>query len=339
MKLEFENNSAYNWTFAILKYAIMIAAYSYLIWVLVNFDNYQAFAEAFTSMSGQRVKWFLSCVALMPLNWFVEGVKWKQLVDTVYPIALRKACASVLAGLTAGFFTPNRIGDPAGRIIMVAPGKRTECAALSLVGIMAQNFATFMFGIAAGIIFVSSRGMSFTEDDVNVQIYAGVTAFLFAIVYFALPYICGKIKNLFDEGRVKRLLSAVGGIKISLLLKVGILSMLRFVIYCTQYFLMLRFFAVHIEAAQAIVLLPLNYLLITITPSVAFSEIGIRGAYAALIMGTVSDNTAGAALAGIAVWLLNYVLPMFVGSLLMLKNNDLQNKSIKNEENKDTLGG
>lgn len=339
MRFEFENNSAYNRAFAILKYAIMIAAYSYLIWILVNFDNYQALSEAFTSMSGQRVTWFVSCVVLMPLNWFVEGVKWKQLVDTVYPIALRKACASVLAGLTAGFFTPNRIGDPVGRIIMVAPGKRTECAALSLVGIMAQNFATFMFGIAAGIMFMSSRSISIAGNDVDVQIYAGVFAILFAILYFVLPYICRKIKNSFGEGRVKRLLSAVGSVTPALLLKVGVLSMLRFVIYCTQYFFMLKFFAVQIEAAQAMVLLPLNYLLITITPSVAFSEIGIRGSYAALIMGTVSDNIAGAALAGIAVWLLNYVLPMIVGSLLMLKNNDLQNKSIKNEENKDTLGG
>ena len=98
-----------------------------------------------------------------------------------------------------------------------------------------------------------------------------------------------------------------------------------------QYFLMLRFFAVDITLPEALIFIPINYLLVSVIPSVAFAEMGIRGTSAVLVLSAVTQNTLGVALAAVGVWFLNYVIPMLVGSLLLMKQE-------RNEKNTDTLG-
>ena len=94
---------------------------------------------------------------------------------------------------------------------------------------------------------------------------------------------------------------------------------------------MLRFFAVEITLQAALIFIPINYLLVSVIPSVAFAEMGIRGTSAVLVLSTVTQNTLGVALAAVALWFVNYVIPMFTGSLLLMKTE-------KNEKNTDTLG-
>ena len=67
----------------------------------------------------------------------------------------------------------------------------------------------------------------------------------------------------------------------------------------------------------------INYLLVSITPSIAFAEMGIRGSYAIIIIGAFSHNPPAVALAGVTVWLINYVIPMITGSLLLTAKKKL----------------
>jgi uncharacterized membrane protein YbhN (UPF0104 family) len=52
---------------------------------------------------------------------------------------------------------------------------------------------------------------------------------------------------------------------------------------------------------------------------VAFAEIGIRGTYAILLIGAFTNNSVGVALSAVGLWFINYVIPMLVGSLLLIK--------------------
>ena len=94
---------------------------------------------------------------------------------------------------------------------------------------------------------------------------------------------------------------------------------------------MLRFFSIDMGMLLALIIIPINYFLVSITPSVAFAEIGIRGTYAILLLGYFTSNTVGVALSAVGLWFLNYVIPMLIGSLLLIKTN-------RNEKNTDTLG-
>ena len=234
----------------ILEYAVTLAAYTYLVWVLVSFDDYGGLAAGFAGMSLQRGMSIVLCVALMPLNWLLESLKWQKLVNTLSHIGLKEAYRSVLSGLTAGFFTPNRIGDPLGRIMTLEPGKRTECAALSVVGIMGQNFATVLCGSVSAVAFIFLHFVPEAAIPVNVKICAATLAILCAILYFSLPYLCKRVSDLKFAARYKRLTAAVGRVSFPLLFGIGALSIARFCIYCTQYFLILRFFGIELGLAE-----------------------------------------------------------------------------------------
>lgn len=57
------------------------------------------------------------------------------------------------------------------------------------------------------------------------------------------------------------------------------------------------------------------------------SEAAIRGSMAVLIIGTFSVNAGGIALAGISLWLLNFGIPMLLGSSILVKNTVLDSQS------------
>lgn len=50
--------------------------------------------------------------------------------------------------------------------------------------------------------------------------------------------------------------------------------------------------------------LPIYYLLVTITPNVPIAEVGVRGAWAIVVFGSMN-----AALAGVLLWVINTLLP------------------------------
>lgn len=85
----------------------------------------------------------------------MEAVKWKNACFSFTKV-LFQSYKSVLSGLTTGFFTPNRIGDPLGRVLFLEPENRPRGIVLSLVGVLGQSFATLFCGMLAGLAFIFS---------------------------------------------------------------------------------------------------------------------------------------------------------------------------------------
>ena len=84
---------------------------------------------------------------------------------------------------------------------------------------------------------------------------------------------------------------------------------------------MLQFFGIELSYWQALVAIPTNYLFVTFTPSLAFSEATVRSSFAVLTIGAFSGQTVNIALAGMCIWMLNFVVPMLIGSVVMVRKN------------------
>jgi hypothetical protein len=97
-------------------------------------------------------------------------------------------------------------------------------------------------------------------------------------------------------------------------------SLLRFFVFSMQLFLMLRFLEVELTAAQALTSIPFTYLLVTFTPSFAFSEAVIRGSWAVFVIGGFATNTPGILMAGVGLWFINVIIPVIAGNILLLKS-------------------
>ena len=322
-------SEVFNRHFKWVKVSIMIAAYGYLIYTFINFEHYDEFSSYFKNYGLENVKYLFFCLLLMPLNWFLEAIKWKEVLKSVQRISFWSSIKSVLIGLTSGFFTPNRVGEPVGRTFILNDGNKTKGVICSLICTLSQTFATLFF-VCLSLLGVAQYIPHIDGDEISlIRTIAVIGLALVSGLYFTLPFWIRKIKS--NSQKIKNIIEAISLISYRRLLVVSLYSILRFGVYTFQYYLMLRFFSIDMGMLLALIIIPINYFLVSITPSVAFAEIGIRGTYAILLLGAFTANTVGVALSAVGLWFLNYVIPMLVGSLLLVKTN-------RNEKNSDTLG-
>ncbi|MBQ4032324.1 MAG: flippase-like domain-containing protein [Paludibacteraceae bacterium] len=300
----------------IIKVVIMVGAYGYLAYMLITFDHYGELRDRFCGMSGTQATLFIAVLLLMPVNWGLEALKWRTLVRQLQPFTLAQAYRSVLMGLASGFFTPNRILDPVGRVLMLEDENKAKGVLYSLVQTLAQSFAGCVFLAVALMLLPSANILPADVPLSTLNWVAGVFITVITLLYFTMPLWAPKVRYKRSE-KIDNVLRAMAEITYPVLIKVSLTSIVRYAVYSLQYFLMLRFMAVEITSFQALILIPINYFLISVTPSVSFSELGIRGAFAMLLLGAVTTNTVGAAMAAVTVWAVNYIIPVITGSTLV----------------------
>jgi hypothetical protein len=300
----------------IIKVIIMVGAYGYLGYMLITFDHYNDLAQSFHHVTSAQIALFVAALLLMPVNWGLEALKWCTLVRQLQPFTFAQAYRSVLMGLASGFFTPNRILDPLGRVLTLKEENRASGVLYSLVQTLAQSFAGCVF-LAVALMLLPSANILPPDVPLGTLYWvSGVFIALITLLYFTMPLWASKIRFKRSE-KIDNILRAMAGITYPVLIKVSLTSIVRYAVYSLQYFLMLRFMAVGITTFQALILIPINYFLISVTPSVSFSELGIRGAFAMLLLGAVTTNTVGAAMAAVTVWAVNYIIPVITGSTLV----------------------
>ena len=87
------------------------------------------------------------------LNRFLEIIKWQNLISTIKKISIGEASKQVLAALTLSIFTPNGIGEYAGKALFYIKTQTKEIVFLNLVCNGIQMVLSILFGIAGLIWF------------------------------------------------------------------------------------------------------------------------------------------------------------------------------------------
>ena len=119
---------------------------------------------------------------LVPLNIFLEGVKWKLQVKPIEIISYWKSFLSIFTGFTAGMFFPNRMGNFVGRVFMLEKGDRIKAAMVTIVGGMGQMIATVSIGLLSLIFFV--------KENFTIIFIAAISIItLLLIIYFNIHFL------------------------------------------------------------------------------------------------------------------------------------------------------
>ena len=309
----FVNQKIINAFLQFLKWLVLLITYSFLAYKLYTFEHYDALFTYFQHPSSNQYLWLLFVFTLLPLNIFLESAKWQKIIEKTEQIPFRQALKAVLAGFAAGFATPNRIGDMAGRMLFISPANRKITAVYSLLNSFTQNYSIALVGLpTAAYYFFFIKNIKY--DFQQLLIVAAVFILIFTTIFFFLP----KIVFLFNKRNRLKFIKSISDYKTTDMLSITGYSVLRFIVFSIQFFAMLQFFGVELNLFEAIVSIPTSYLFVTFTPSLAFSEAAIRSSYAVLIIGAFSDNVAGIAFAGFLLWVINFVLPMLIGSRLIV---------------------
>jgi len=137
---------------------------------------------------------------------------------------------------------------------------------------------------------------------------------LVLIAIFKIDWFAALIEMV---GWVKRALHGESiriGFQPRILTVVFSISALRFILFSTQYVILLRFFGVNANICNLFAAVGLTYLFSSLIPTFSASEIGVRAGFATWFVGMLCDNPVGITAASLLLWLLNLAVPALIGA-------------------------
>ena len=262
---------------------------------------------------------------LMFLNWGIESVKWKLLIEPLEKFTFIKSFKSVLAGCSITMLTPNRIGEFGGRIMYVEEQNRLRAISLTILGSISQLSITMIMG-TLGLFLLKNGFVADPQKFISVSWLLGDTLFYSSVaVTVILLMLFFRVNFLIDLiSRVPLLKSMVKFITVveifsgKQLLRILFLSFLRYIVFILQYMLLLSVMEVEIAYPVSFLLLTVFYMFMVLAPTVGFTELPVRATASVVIFGLFSTNVLGIQAAALGIWLINLVLPAVLGSLLIV---------------------
>ncbi len=255
---------------------------------------------------------------LLFFNILVEAKKWQGLAALAgpQPPALKKAFYSVIGGIAAGLVTPNRLGEYPARLLLLGgrrPSLRLVTAAV--LGVLSQLTALMWWGLAATVYLLFAGGAGWLWLCLGGA--AGGLA-LALVAYFKAGWWLSLVLRLRRLRRWAVIGRAMRNANRHLLCRTLALSVLRFAVYTTQFWLLLRCLNVPVTPLAGWASAAFFFWAIALIPNIAFAELGIRGGMALLVFGKWGV-AGGIVMATVLLWLLNLALPAVPGAVLLLR--------------------
>jgi uncharacterized membrane protein YbhN (UPF0104 family) len=252
---------------------------------------------------------------LMPLNWTLEGLKWRSILQKFQKrISFKTLLFSLFTGISMSLFTPNRAGNFIGRMIWFGSAVRVQVSVLSIYGNVAQWMSSIVFGIIGvglGTFFI------FPEINSWYLVLSGVVILAVIILYlipYWLPRLLSKYMFTRNMTHAARVLEQHHSLKWELLL----LSLLRHFVFSMQFALVMYAFGLDFNL-DLIYAVWITYFVMTLLPSPLFGKLLIRESAALLVIGTLSDNSTVILLSSVILWFINLSIPALLGGIIWLK--------------------
>ena len=287
----------------IIKLLIVIAAF-YFIYYKLTTDKRVNLNQLFYFVLQKAT--FLNVLFILFLtfaNRFLEILKWQNLVSSIKSISVFEATKQVLGALTAGIFTPNGLGEYAGKALYFKKTETKTIVFLNLICNGIQMILTVVFGLL-GLLFLGYFKWSL--------IIIGVILALYIISFFS--------KNVTVKGySVEKLISKINQIPKKIHTKNNVLAIMRYLVFSHQYYFLFLFFDVHLPYLTIMASIAVVYFLASSLPNFQFLDFAVKGSLAVFFFEKLGVSHLVTLFVTTLMWLLNIVLPVIIGSYFVLK--------------------
>lgn len=260
-------------------------------------------------------------MALMLINWILEALKWQYLTRKLLPISLWKAIEGVFSGLTWAIFTPNRLGEYGGRVMLLPPRKRIHGVFSMAVGSFGQNVITNVLGAISLMWFV----FTFKQLDPVVlfalSIFAAVFIILFIVLYFNIKWFVWLLNRVSFLKKFHRFFDVMGKYKFAELLNIMSFCVARFFVFSFQYYLVIHLLIPSIPLFTVTMMVFIVFFIQSALPSLDLLDIAVRSTAAATIFSYVTNQEIAVIAAFTSIWLINLIIPAILGSVFIFKLN------------------
>ncbi len=257
-------------------------------------------------------------LVLMFFNWLTEALKWKLMIARIEKISLFRSLEAVCSGLTISIFTPNRIGEYAGRVFHLEKANKIQATLITVVENVSQLIATLLIGSIASIYYFSVFSeLSFSLSFLFITILLTVS-FISLLGFFNIRFLENVLLRFRFLKKWQSVFHVLSEYSMSELLKVFSLAVLRYFIFVLQFYILIRIYGGDTAFIPSVIMIAMTYLVITIVPSIALVEFGIRGAAASYFFSTITLDILPVLNAVFSLWLINLAIPALAGAIFML---------------------
>lgn len=242
------------------------------------------------------------------LNRYFEILKWQNLAQVIHKISVSEATKQVLGALTAGLFTPNGIGEYAGKALFFDKKDTKKVVFLNLICNGIQMVLTVVFGIF-GLMYFNSKYNVITPT--TVLLLFGLLIALFLVVFV--------LKKITIKGySIEKLIHKINEIPKSIHQKNILLGICRYLVFSHQYYFLFLAFDVDLPYITLIATISSVYFLASSLPTFQFLDFAVKGSVAVYFFGILGVNEWIVIFISTLMWFLNVVLPVVIGSYYVL---------------------
>lgn len=287
----------------IIKLLIVTAAFYFIYDQLAHNDKLDWNKFSTLVKEKQSVLGILFLLSLSFANRFLEILKWQNLVSILKPISIGEATKQVLGSLTAGIFTPNGLGEYAGKALYFEKKQTKKIIFLNLICNGIQMALTVFFG---------AIGLYILGYEHYVIVFVIILLFLLALSFFTKKI---KVKGYSIEKLFLKLKEIPKGIH----RKNNILAVCRYLVFSHQYYFLFLAFGVDLPYPTLMATIAAVYFLASSLPSFQFLDFAVKGSVAVFFFGKLGVNEWIVVFISTLMWFLNVVLPVAIGSYYVLK--------------------
>lgn len=314
----------------IIKIGIIVYALWFIyrrIFIKENFDDL-IYEFSYIFLQKNFLPVLLLVIILMIFNWSIETVKWKYMIGKIEKIGFFKSMIAVFSGITVSIFTPNRVGEYAGRVFVLESASRWEGVFITVLGSMSQLLVTIIVGSVCFILYAYQYLDIFeTLEFYGLVFIIAVLVFILLLFFFNVSLLSSFINRIPQRfQKFKQHCLVISTYKTHELLNILLLSLLRYFIFISQFYLLLNLFGADILYFDAFILISVVYLVMAAIPTFSLTELGVRGYVSVYFISMYygySSNSGlhdiGILTASSALWVINLAIPAIFGALFIFK--------------------
>jgi len=292
----------------LIKVLIVGGAFYFIYNQLANNDklDWRKFIVLF--QKNQSIGGIAFILLLSVLNRFFEILKWQNLASVLKPITAAEATKQVLAAQTAGIFTPNGIGEYAGKALFFDKSETKKVIFLNLICNEIQMILTVFIGIV-GLLYFNTQFQVITTRTVTI---------LFAILTLAFNVLFSVKKVKIKGYSIEKLLHKINEIPKQIHQKNSYLGVCRYLVFSHQYYFLLLVFDVDLPYLTVMSAITSVYFIASSIPTFQFLDFAVKGSVAVYFFGILGVNEWIVIFISTLMWFLNVVLPAIIGSYYVL---------------------
>jgi hypothetical protein len=286
----------------LVKLLIVGGAFYFIYDQLAHNDklDWQKFISLFRK--NQSVLGISFILLLSVLNRYFEILKWQNLVRVIHQISILEATKEVLAALTAGIFTPNGVGEYAGKALFYPKSEAKRVVFLNLICNGIQMILTVIFGVL-GLLYLGYWKWS-------------LLIILFSFLFLLFSFLFKKIT--IKGYSIEKLLDKLNEVPKQIHQKNILLGICRYLVFSHQYYFLFLAFDVELPYFTLIATIAVVYFLASSLPTFQFLDFAVKGSVAIYFFGILGVNEWIVVFISTLMWFLNVVLPVIFGSYYVL---------------------